>query len=150
MWKQYGNDHHQPHLAPSYHTDKEAHLPNFEEILAYKWMTFHSTNPFNSLLVGWLVGNRGRAVIHCVRTMKNCCPQNKLGTVTIKSLTHWGWMIDICLSNVTMICSDNSLSPGQRQAITWTNTGILLIGHIVTNLSEISIEIHSHSRKCIC
>ena len=35
--------------------------------------------------IGWLVGNRGRAVIHCVRTMKNCRPQNKLGTVTIKS-----------------------------------------------------------------
>ena len=29
-------------------------------------------------------GNRGRAVIQCVRTMKNSRPQNRLGTVTIK------------------------------------------------------------------
>ena len=30
-------------------------------------------------LYAWLVGNRGRAVIHSVRTMKNCRPQCKIG-----------------------------------------------------------------------
>ena len=32
--------------------------------------------------------------------------------------------------NWTNIGSDNGLSPGRRQAINWTNAGILLIGLI--------------------
>ena len=36
-------------------------------------------------------------------------------------------MTHICLSKLTTIGSDNGLSPGQRQAIIWTNEGILLI-----------------------
>ena len=31
-------------------------------------------------------------------------------------------------SNLTIIASDNGLSPVRRQAIVWTNAGILLIG----------------------
>ena len=33
----------------------------------------------------------------------------------------------ICISNLTIIGSDNGLSRGQYQAIIWTNVGILLI-----------------------
>ena len=40
------------------------------------------------------------------------------------------------LGNLTVIGSDNGLSPGQRQAIIWTNAGIL----IGTNLSETLIK----------
>ena len=36
--------------------------------------------------------------------------------------------------------SDNGLSPGQRQAIIWTNAGILLIGPLEAIVSEISIN----------
>ena len=43
------------------------------------------------------------------------------------SLTHWGRLKHICVGNLTIIGSDNGLSPGWRQAITWTNVGILLI-----------------------
>ena len=35
-----------------------------------------------------------------------------------------------CVGNVTVIGSDNGLSPGRRQAIIWTNAGILLIGSL--------------------
>ena len=56
-------------------------------------------------------------------------------------LTHWGRVTYICVSKQTIIGSDNSLSPGQRQAIICTNAGILLIGPLGTNLSEILIEI---------
>ena len=35
----------------------------------------------------------------------------------------------ICVDNLTIIGSDNGLSPGRRQAIIWTNAEILLIGH---------------------
>ena len=51
------------------------------------------------------------------------------------SLTHWGWVTHICLGNLTIIGSDNGLSPGRRQAIIWTNAGILLIGPLGTNFS---------------
>ena len=42
-------------------------------------------------------------------------------------LTHWGRVTHICVSKLTIIGSDNGLSPGRRQAIIWTNAGILLI-----------------------
>ena len=47
----------------------------------------------------------------------------------------------ICVSKLTIIGPDNGLSPGRRQAIIWINDGILLIGPLGTNLSEILIEI---------
>ena len=43
-------------------------------------------------------------------------------------LTHWSQVMDICLSKLTINGSDNGLSPGQREAIIWTNAGLLLIG----------------------
>ena len=36
-------------------------------------------------------------------------------------LTHWGRVTHICVGNLTIIGSDNGLSPGRRQAIIWTN-----------------------------
>ena len=56
--------------------------------------------------------------------------------------THWGRVTHICVGNQTTIGSDNGLSPDRRQAIIWTITGILLIGPLGTNFSEISIEIN--------
>ena len=41
--------------------------------------------------------------------------------------------------------SDNGLSPGRRQAIIWTNAGILLIGPLGSNFSEILIGIQTFS-----
>ena len=52
-------------------------------------------------------------------------------------------MTHICVSKLTIIGSDNGLSPGRRQAIIWTNAEILLIQTLGTNLSEILGEIHS-------
>ena len=63
------------------------------------------------------------------------------------SLTHWGRVTHICVSKLTIIGSDNCLSPGRRQAIIWTNAGILLIGSLGTNFSEILIEISAFSFK---
>ena len=60
-------------------------------------------------------------------------------------LTHWGRVTHICVGKLTNIGSDNGLSPGRRQAIIWTNTGILLIGTLGTNFSEILIVIHTFS-----
>ena len=65
----------------------------------------------------------------------------------IHALTHWGQLMHICISNVIIIGSDNGLSPGWRQAIILTNVGILLIGTLATNFSEILIEIDKFTFK---
>ena len=62
-------------------------------------------------------------------------------------LTHWGRVTHICVNKQTIISSDNGLSPGRRQAIIWTNVGILLIGPWGTNFSEILIGIQTFSFK---
>ena len=51
----------------------------------------------------------------------------------------------MCVGNLTIIGPDNGLSPGRRQAIIWTNAGLLLIGPWGTNFSEILSEIHTFS-----
>ena len=67
--------------------------------------------------------------------LKNLIPNHN-----IQRLTHWGRVTHICISKQTIIGSDNGLSPGRHQAIIWTNAGILLIGTLGTNFSEILIE----------
>ena len=64
-------------------------------------------------------------------------------------LTHWGRVTHICVVKLTIIGSDNGLSPERRQAIIWTSAGILLIGPLGTNFSEILIEIQTFSLKKI-
>ena len=56
-------------------------------------------------------------------------------------------MTHICVSKLTIIGSDYGLSPDRRQAIIWTNAGILLIGPLGTNFSEILIAILAFSLK---
>ena len=65
--------------------------------------------------------------------------------ITIRSaLTHKGRSTHICASKLTRIGSDN----GRRQAIIWTNVGILSIETLVSNLTETKFT-HCISRKCI-
>ena len=56
-------------------------------------------------------------------------------------------MRHICVACLTIIASDNGLSPSRCQAIIWTNAGILLIRPLGTNFSEIVIEILTLSFK---
>ena len=53
----------------------------------------------------------------------------------------------MCVNKLTTIGSDIGLAHGHRQAIIWTNVGILLIRHLGTNFSEILIKIHTFSLK---
>ena len=62
-------------------------------------------------------------------------------------LTHWGRVTHIRVAYLTTIASGNGLSPSRRQAIIWTNAGMLLIRPLGTNFSEILIEIHTFSFK---
>ena len=49
------------------------------------------------------------------------------------------------LRNLTIIGSDDGLSPGRHQAIIRTNAGLLLIEPLGTNFNEVLIEIHTFS-----
>ena len=49
------------------------------------------------------------------------------------ALTHWGRVTHICVSRLTTIGSDNGLPPGRRQAIIWSNAGILLNWTLIRN-----------------
>ena len=53
----------------------------------------------------------------------------------------------ICVSKLTIIGSDNGLSPGRRKAIIWTHAGLLLIVPLGTNFSELLIKIYTFSFK---
>ena len=63
------------------------------------------------------------------------------------SLTRWGQATLICVGKLTIIGSDNGLSPGRRQAMIWINDVILLIGSLGTNFSEILIGNQTFSFK---
>ena len=65
----------------------------------------------------------------------------------VTDLTHWGRVTHICINKLNIIGPDDGLSPVRRQAIIWTNAGILLIGTLGTNFSEILTEIHTFSFK---
>ena len=65
----------------------------------------------------------------------------------MSTLTHWGRVTHICVNKLTIIGSDNGLSPDRRQAIIWTNAGILLIGALEANVSEMLIKICTFSLK---
>ena len=71
------------------------------------------------------------------------------GTCITTMLTHGGRVTHIYVSKLTIISSDNGLSPGWHQAIIWTNAGIWLIRTSWTNFSEILSEIHTFSFKQI-
>ena len=50
-------------------------------------------------------------------------------------LTHWGRVTHICVGKLTIIGSDNGLSPGRRQAIISSNARFLLIGPFGTKFN---------------
>ena len=65
------------------------------------------------------------------------------------TLFNIGRVTHICVGKLTIFGSDNGLSLERRQAIIWTNAGILLIGPLGTNFSELLIEIQTFSLKKI-
>ena len=92
-----------------------------------------------------VIGHVMKKVISLMRSFK--CRYIK--SYIYKPLTHWGRLTHICVSNLAIIGSDNGLSSGRRQAIILTKAGILLIGPLGTNYSDILIEIHTFSFKKI-
>ena len=65
-------------------------------------------------------------------------------------LTHWGRVTHICVSKLSSIGSDNGLSPERRQAIIWTNAGILLIGTSVNFVKKMHLKMSSGKWRSCC
>ena len=56
--------------------------------------------------------------------------------------SQWGRETNLCAGNLTIIGSDDGLSPDRRQVIIWTNAGMWLFGPWGRNFSDIPIAIH--------
>ena len=82
----------------------------------------------------------------------NLCAMNKPWVFTVYNaffLTHWVRVTHKYVGILTIIGSDNGLSPDWRQAIIWIIDGILLIGPLGINFNEILIKILIFSFKKI-
>ena len=90
-------------------------------------------------------GNRISSQISLLRSFEG--PTDHKSAALFQASTHWGRMTHISVDKLTIIGSDNGLSPGWRQAIIWTRAGILLIGPLETNFSEILIWVQTFSFK---
>ena len=74
--------------------------------------------------------------------------QNNNLLYRIGILTHGGWVMFRRVSNVTIIGSDDGLSPSRRrQAIICPNARLTLIGPLGTNFCENLIKLHAFSFK---
>ena len=62
-------------------------------------------------------------------------------------LTHCGQVTHICVGKLIIIGSDNGLPPDRRQAIIWTNAGLLSIGPSRIYFSENLIKMQQFSLK---
>ena len=102
----------------------------------FAWLTLYNLKCIYDFLCSLLISYKPRTnIIVCL-------------SIIIRILsTHWGRVTHICVSKLTIIGSDNGLLPGWRQAIIWTNAGVLLIGPLWTNFSEILIKILTFSFK---
>ena len=92
---------------------------------------------------------------HAVKQEQNivilmlCGNRRKCHISQCRLLTHWGRVTPICVIKLNILGSDNGLSPSWRQAIIWSNAGVLSIGSLGTNFCEISIHINIFSFKKI-
>ena len=110
----------------------------------YQQLLVDTSDTSTSILRGSFLCS-GIGVVSWIRANHNIGDPQAFGPSD--AYMHWGQVTHICVFNITIIGSDNGLSPGRRQAIIRTNAGILLIGPLGTNFSEIIIGIQAFSFK---
>ena len=88
----------------------------------------------------WLIAPMQRYTRYLMRRKETFKKEN---TSFWRELRHFNSLRprDAYMRDLTIIGSDNGLSPGRRQAIIWTNAELLLNRTFGTNFSEILIEI---------
>ena len=69
-----------------------------------------------------------------------------LETNCVYAFFSWARVTHICVSKLTIIGSENGLSPDRFQAIIWASDGMFLIGALGTDFGEVLI--HLLSIKC--
>ena len=100
-------------------------------------------------MVWWLAGDKPLPELRMTRFIDEYMHHGRriYTSPSLKLLTRLGWVMHICVSKLTIIGSDNVLSPSRHQTIIWTTAGVLLIGLLRTNFSGIFIEIYIFSSK---
>ena len=109
------------------------HLGGAVQPFGVKWCKYKAWYLFNAL---WVMWDGSIEQFTCGAGIAWDCAKCRY-----VSLTHLPVPPHICVS----IGSDDDLSPSRRQAIIWTNAGILLIAPVGTNFSEIGFKIQSFS-----
>ena len=105
----------------------------------------------NSGMIKSSIGNKwhnGNAKLRLCGTRQKCTFNKILNPRTQSfpnhcyrpNLTHWGRVTHICVRKLSIIGSDNGLSPGRHQAIIWTNDGILWNCEIVIKIQTFSYK----------
>ena len=119
-------------------------IPTLVKIMAWRlnqwWLNYRlGLNELNNII--WERSNYiVRLIVRC-KAMKGLWHQVWFSyKFSTSHLTHWGPAMHISVSKLTIIVSDNGLSPGRCQALIWTNAGILSVGPLGTNFREILIE----------
>ena len=113
--------------------------PQFKSFLSFRYYTFD----FHNALAPSLYPSQLYYTDNDDLTKISACNSHPVN----QTLTHWGPVTHICVGKLTITSSDKGLLPRRRQAIIWTNAGILLIGPLGTNFSDISRDIQSFSFK---
>ena len=106
----------------------------------YYWWIARGTGETEQMeqIVHWTLKSIGSA-FQCPMyyLIRLCCRGFIISYKLSIIVTHWSWVTHICISTLTIIGSDNGLSPEWHQAIISTNTGILLI-HICEMVAILS------------
>ena len=106
--------------------------------ICYVCMSLTSGNKCNNALEWIFLGD----LCQCQRWIffnmdvyqNNWCESVMLGAWATFTTPHWGRVTHICVGKLTVIDSDNGLSPGRRQAIIWTNA-VILLNNLQANVS---------------
>ena len=117
--------------------------------LLLTWCNFNLENWFH-YKIGFVAesgGNQYWPMFFITYHIDECIVVSVFCLWRVLILTHWGRVTHICVSKLTIIGSDNGLSPGRCQAINWTNAGILLIGPLGASFSESLVGIDTFSFK---
>ena len=121
-----------PYTIPTIETS--AHLQqlqmNMNTVGALWWPCTRWYSPYNLALLLWHLKN-----------------DDHIASEQPHLIVHWGRMTHICVSKLAIISTDNGLSPGWRQAIIWTDAGILSIWPLGINFNDILVEIKTISFK---